>query len=128
MSFLYDRAKQGYLAGSLTWFSPMRAVLVTADYRAKPTDLSLTSIPPAAILATSDLLDGLEVLGGRAAAGNVWFHDVMGADAAAVVLYADRVIPGMSPLVCYIDSAEGLPFSPDGSPVRVEWPEEVFAL
>jgi hypothetical protein len=54
-------------------------------------------------------------------ADDVTFPTVSGDPCEAVILYKDTGNPATSPLIAYIDTATGLPVTPNGGNVAVQW-------
>jgi hypothetical protein len=71
--------------------------------------------------ATSGALTGKTVTAGVADAVDVTFTAVSGATVEAIVLYADSGTEATSRLIAYIDTATGLPLTPNGGDVTVAW-------
>lgn len=121
---LYDYGRQLFLTGGLNWLTDdIKVVLVdTNDYTV---DLSahqfLSSIPGAARVATSENLTGKTASGGVADADNVTFFTVTGDVCEALVIYKDTGNAGTSPLIAYIDTSTGLPITPNGADIIVNW-------
>jgi hypothetical protein len=121
---LYDRGREGFLDGSIDWDTDnIRAVLVdTDDYTV---DLAahdfLDDIPAGARVATSGNLASKTVTGGVADAADVTFSTVTGDQSEAIVIYKDTGVAGTSRLIGYIDTATGLPVTPNGADILVSW-------
>nr|WP_201787713.1 hypothetical protein [Mycobacteroides immunogenum] len=49
------------------------------------------------------------------------FSAVSGASVEAMVIYKDTGTVGTSPLIAYIDTATGLPVSPNGGDINIAW-------
>lgn len=125
MNQLYQTGRNAFLTGSINWLStPVWAILVdTGLYTPNfVTDQYLSIIPSGAIIASSGgpLLSPTAV-GGTADAADVSFTAVTGATVEAVVLYASTGVAGTSQLIAYIDTAAGLPFTPSGGNVAIQW-------
>jgi hypothetical protein len=60
---------------------------------------------------TNGVLDGADVT----------ISAVTGATAEAIVVYLDTGVSSTSPLVMYIDSGTGLPFTPNGGDANITW-------
>jgi hypothetical protein len=74
------------------------------------------------IVATSVALSTVSVALGVFSAANVTFTSVAaGAAAAYLVLYKDTGVAGTSPLIAWIDTATGLPVTPDGGNIQITW-------
>ena len=49
------------------------------------------------------------------------FTSVSGASIEAIVIYSDTGTESTSPLIAYIDTATGLPITPNGGDIIVTW-------
>jgi len=131
---LYDLGRESFLKGEISWSGDnIKAVLV--DTGAYTVDLAthqyLSDIPGGARIATSGNLSGKTTSGGVADADNVTFTSVTGASCEAIVLYQDTGNPATSRLIAYLDTATGLPITPNGSNILVTWPNtanKIFKL
>lgn len=52
---------------------------------------------------------------------NVTFSSVSGATVEALVIYKDTGTPSTSNLIAYIDTATGLPVTPNGGDITITW-------
>jgi hypothetical protein len=121
---LYDLGRQGFLDGSIDWDTDnIKAVLV--DTGAYTVNLSthqfLSDIAAGARISTSGNLASKTVTAGVADAADVVFTSVTGATVEAIVIYKDTGTAGTSRLIAYIDTATGLPLTPNGGDVTVAW-------
>ncbi|MDV7992055.1 hypothetical protein [Rhodococcus sp. IEGM 1374] len=124
MNTLYDKGLEGFLDGSLNWAADnVKAVLVdTGAYTPNTaTHANLSDIPSGARVATSGNLTGKTVTGGVADAADITFTGVSGASAECVVLYKDTGTAGTSRLIAFIDTASGLPVTPNTGNVTITW-------
>lgn len=120
---LYDTGRNAFLTGDIDWVADtIKAVLVdTADY--------------AVDLAAHDFLDDVAA-GGRVATGtlasktatagvadaaDLTFSTVTGDVSEALIIYKDSGVEGTSQLIAYIDTATGLPVTPNGGDIVVQW-------
>ena len=83
-----------------------------------------------AVVATSDILTGTLVTSAVATeicgeADYTYFTAVSGATCEAMVVYKDTGVAATSPLVCYIDTAVGLPVTPNGGDIQVNFTNNV---
>ena len=121
---LYDKGREGFLDGSIDWDTDdIRCILVdTADYSV---DLAahdnLDDIPAGARVATSGALTGKTVVAGVADADDVTFSAVTGDPSEALVIYKHTGTESTSRLIAYIDSATGLPVTPNGGDITIQW-------
>jgi len=121
---LYDKGREGFLDGSIDWDTDdIRVILIdAADYTV---DLAvhdnLDDIPGAARVAVSGALTGKTVTDGVADAADVTFSAVSGDVSEALVIYKHTGTESTSRLIAYIDSATGLPVTPNGGDITVQW-------
>ena len=131
---LYDSARQRFLEAGLHWgTATIKAVLVDAtDYTVNlATHVFLSDISATGRVATSGAFTGKATTGGAADANDVTFTSVSGDSIEAIVIYSDSGDPATSPLIAYIDTATGLPITPNGGDIIVTWdngPNKIFKL
>jgi hypothetical protein len=123
-SALYDNGRAGFLSGDIDWdANNIKAVLV--DTGAYTVNLGshqfLSDIPSGARIATSGNLSGKTTTAGVADAADVTFTAVTGASVEAIVVYQDTGAAGTSRLIAYVDTATGLPLTPNGGDVTLAW-------
>ena len=121
---LFDKARQRFLEGQFNWNTDtIKAVLV--DTGTYTVNLSahefLSDIGTSARIATSGAFTGKTTTGGAADANDVTFTSVTGASIEAIVLYKDTGTDATSPLIAFIDTATGLPITPNGGDIIVTW-------
>ncbi len=121
---LYDHGREGFLDGSIDFDTDdIRCILIdAADYTV---DLAahdnLDDIPAAARVAVSGALASKTVDAGVADAADVTFSSVTGDQCEAIVIYKHTGVESTSRLIAYIDSATGLPVTPNGGDITVQW-------
>ncbi|MDD2904282.1 MAG: hypothetical protein PHU44_17790 [Syntrophales bacterium] len=131
---LFDKGREGFLAGDIDWEADViKAVLIdTADYTVNlAAHQFLSDIPLAARVATSEALTGKTVANGVADADDLTFAAVNGDSVEGLVLYQDTGVEGTSRLITYIDTATGLPVTPNGGNINVFWDDganKIFKL
>lgn len=120
---LYPKGREGFLAGDISWRDDtVKAVLVdTGLYSFNAAHDNLDDIPSGARVATSGALTGKSVTDGVADADDLALAAVTGATVEAVVLYVQGGTEATSRLIAYIDTATGLPVTPNGGTVNVIW-------
>ncbi len=121
---VYGKARELFLNGDLDWASDnIKAVLVdTAAYEVSiDTDDYLSDIPVGDRIATSGNLASKTSTLGVADAADVTFSTVTGDVSEAIVLYKDTGDADTSPLIAYIDTATGLPITPNGGDITISW-------
>lgn len=123
---LYDKGRQRFLEGQLNWLTDtVKCILVDAGaYTANfTTHEFLSDIPTSARIGTSSgvALTSKTTTGGAADAADITFSTVTGASIEALVLFKDTGTEGTSPLIAYIDTATGLPITPNGGDIICTW-------
>lgn len=122
---LYDLGREGFLDGSIDWDTDdIRAALV--DTGAYTVDLAnhkfLSSVASGARIATLGAgMSGKTVAAGVANASSITFSAVTGASIEAIVIYKHTGSDATARLIAYIDTATGLPLTPNGGDVTVQW-------
>lgn len=133
MSYLYDRGRNRFLTGNLDWVNnTIRAVLAdSADYTPNQnTHEFFTSVGAAARVSTVDLA-GKTAVDGVADANDATWTLVTGDQSEYIVLYRFVTADADSPLIALIDSATGLPVTPNGGDIVVRWSDlsnKIFKL
>lgn len=121
---VYSKAKEKMLQAGIDLVTgDVKAILVdTLNYYV---DLEnhdfLDDIPVVAITATSPVLTNKSIAGGVFDADNITFTLVSGNESEAIILYIDTGTESESPLIAYIDTAAGLPITPNGGDIVIEW-------
>lgn len=128
---LYPKAKEGLLGALNLVTGTVRAVLVdTGTYTYSATHQYLSSVPAGSRIGTAQTLATKTVLNGTFDAADITFPSVPLGDAAeAILIYVDTGTESTSPLVAFIDTATGLPVTPNGGSITVTWPSNgIFIL
>ena len=121
---LYDKARERFLTGQFNWSTDsIKSVLVdTGAYTVSLTSHEfLSDISSSARVSTSGAFTGKTTTGGAADANDITFSSVSGASIEAIVIYADTGTEATSPLIAFIDTATGLPITPNGGDIIVTW-------
>lgn len=121
---LYDKGRERFLTASIDWTSDtIRTILVdTSAYTVSLTTHEYKSdIAGGAIIAGPVTLGSKTATGGAADAGDATFSAVTGASIEAIVIYKFVTGDSDSPLLAYIDTATGLPITPNGGDIIVQW-------
>lgn len=123
---LYDLGRQSFLSQNpaLDWDTDnIKLVLVdAADYtRNLATDQYLSAIIAAGRVATSGNFASKTVAAGVADAADVTLTAVSGDVSEQIVIYKDTGTDTSSPLIANIDTATGLPVTPNGGDITVQW-------
>ena len=131
---LYDLGRESFLRGEISWNSDnIKVVLV--DVTGYSVNLGahqyLSSISAGDRIATSDNLGSKSTTNGVADAADVTLTDVTGDPAGAIVIYQDTGSAATSRLIAYIDTASGLPVTPNGGDITIQWDDganKIFKL
>ena len=121
---LYDKGRQRVLEGQFNWLTDTIKVLMV-DTGAYTVNLGthefLSDIASSARITTPVTLTGKATTGGAADAADVTFSAVSGPSIEALIIYKDTGTEATSPLIAYIDTATGLPITPNGGDIIVTW-------
>lgn len=121
---LYDLGREGFLAGDIAWDTDdIRCILIdTAAYTVNlVTDNDLVDVPAGARIATSGAFTAKTVALGIADAADVVLSAVTGAVSEVVVIYQHTGVEATSRLIAYVDTATGLPVTPNGGDITIQW-------
>jgi hypothetical protein len=124
VSYLYDNGRNRFLIGAINWTSDtIRCILVdAADYTAnQATDQFYSSVTVAGRVGTQQTLANKTASAGVADADDVTFPTVTGDPSEYIVLWKFVTADTDSPLIALIDSATGLPVTPNGGDILVQW-------
>lgn len=123
---LYDYCRQRFLEAQINWMTDtVKVILVSTSAYTPQTAVHqyLADIPISARIAGPVTLTAKATTGGAADAADCTFTSVSGATINAIVIYKDTGTEATSPLIAYIDTATGLPISPNGGDIIVTWDE-----
>lgn len=121
---LYDLGREKFLNGAIGWSSDtIKIALIDEDDDAPnlTTDEFWDDRAGAAIVATSAALSGKTSAAGVADANDVTFSTVTGDPCESIDIFMDTTDPETSPLIANIDTATGLPVTPNGGDIEVVW-------
>lgn len=121
---LYDKARERFLRGQINWDTDTMKVCLVDKNVYTPnftTHEYLSDVSGSAIIAAGVTLTGKSSTGGAADANDVTFTAVSGAESEALIIYKDTGDTATSPLLALIDSATGLPITPNGGDIIVVW-------
>ena len=132
---LYDTGRNAFLTGDIAWDTDdIRVILVdNADYTVNlATHAFLSDVLAAARVAVMGAsMASKTAVAGVADAADVTFTAVTGDPSESLVIYKHTGVEGTSQLIAYIDSATGLPVTPNGGDITVTWDEganKIFKL
>ena len=121
---LFDYCRQRFLEAQINWMTDtVKVILVSTSAYTPQTAVHqyLADIPVSARIAGPVTLTAKATTGGAADAADCTFTSVSGATINAIVIYKDTGTEATSPLIAYIDTATGLPITPNGGDIIVTW-------
>lgn len=121
---LYDFARQRFLEAQINWMTDtIKVILVDTGAYTPQTSIHqyLSDISGSARIAGPVTLTAKATTGGAADAADCTFTSVSGASIEAIVIYKDSGSEATSPLIAFIDTATGLPITPNGGDIIVTW-------
>jgi len=121
---LYDYARQRFLESQINWMTDtIKVLLVDTGAYTPQTSVHqyLADIPVSSRIAGPVTLTSKSTTGGAADAADCTFTSVTGSSIEAIVIYKDTGTEATSPLIAYIDTATGLPITPNGGDIIVTW-------
>lgn len=117
---LFDKARQRFLEAQINWLTDTIKVLLvsTSAYTVNAsTHEFLSDISGSARIAGPVTLTGKSTAGGAADGADVTFTAVTGGAIGSIVIYSDTGTEATSPLLAYLDTATGLPITPNGGDI-----------
>lgn len=121
---LYDKGREGFLDGSID-FDTNNIKIMLIDEADDTIDLAvdedLADRAGASRVATSGNLASKTVTAGVADAADVTFTAVTGDVSESIDMYQDTGTEATSRLILNIDTATGLPVTPNGGDITVTW-------
>lgn len=121
---LYELGREAFLAGDIAFDTDniKTALLDLTDYTPNlTTDQFLSDVPAGARVATSGNLTTKTITFGVADADDVTFSSVVGDESEYILVYQDTAVEATSRLIALIDTATGLPVTPNGGDIIVQW-------
>lgn len=121
---LYDAGREGFLAGNIDWdANDIRLILIdeaddTIDLAA---DDFLDDRAAGSRVATSGNFASKTTTAGVADAADVTLSTVTGDPSESIDIYKHTGTEGTSHLICNIDTATGLPITPNGADITIVW-------
>ena len=119
---LYPEGVDQFLTGGINLPShTIKVTLIdTADYTYSSAHDFIDDVPAAARVATATLAN-VTVTAGVVDADDATFTTVAGDVSEALIIWRDTGVEATSPLIAYIDTATGLPVTPNGTNITVTW-------
>lgn len=120
---MYGKCRDSFLNAGLNWTSSNIALMfVTTSYTPSyNVDQYVSDVTGGAIIATSGNFSGNVSTLGTATASNETVSSVSGAQFAYVTIFKQTGTTSTSQLIINIDTATGLPCTPNGGNIVVQW-------
>jgi hypothetical protein len=121
---LYDKGREGFLDGSIDWdTNDTRAILIdhADDTISLSADVNLSDRAVASRVATSAAMASKTATNGVADAADLTWTAVTGDQAESIDIYRHTGTESTSRLICNIDTATGLPVTPNGGDITAQW-------
>lgn len=132
---LFDAYREDCLDSSAPDLSSDTIKLIFVDHAddtpVPATDDFLDDITGAARVATSGAFGSKTITAGTFDAADVTVSTVSGDQFESIVIFEDSGVEGTSSLIAFIDTATGLPFTPAGSDIVVQFDsgsDRIFTL
>lgn len=134
---LYDLGRQKFLEGSIAWLTDNIKVVSVDETDDVPVLTTDEFLDPDILLAarefTSGNLGSKTSTSGTADAADLSpaFTGASGDQFESITIYKDSGVATTSPLICNIDTATGLPLTPDGGNIDITWSagaDRIFTL
>lgn len=122
-NLLYDKARQRFLEGQINWLTDTIKVYLIDNptYSYVSTHEFLSDVAVSSRVAGPVTLTNKSTVGGAADANDVTFTSVSGSQLEYILIYKDTGTENTSPLIALIDTANGLPITPNGGDIIVTW-------
>lgn len=121
---LFDSARQRFLEAQINWMTDtIKVYLIDTGAYTPQTAIHqyLSDVSGGSRIAGPVTLTSKSTSGGAADAADVTFTSVSGASIEAILIYSDTGTESTSPLIAWIDTATGLPITPNGGDIIVTW-------
>lgn len=131
---MYDLGREGFLGGDIDWdANTIKVTLVdAADYTKDLANHDFyNDVTAGGRVATSGALASKTKTAGVADAADITFSAVTGDVSEQLIIWADTTVESTSRLILNIDTATGLPVTPNGGDINVTWdsgPNKIFKL
>ena len=118
---LYDLGRKAFLDADIDYLvDTIKVALVdTGTYTFSQAHQFYSSV--SGVVGTPGTLATKTSTAGVADADDITFTSVSGNSVEALVIYKDTGVAGTSPLIAYIDTATGLPVTPNGGDITIQW-------
>lgn len=119
---LFPNGRQRFLGGDTAWDSSTIRACLVRNYTYLSTHTTLSQVEAAGDVVQSQTLASKTITDGVADAADVTFTTISGTVIAAVILYHEVTAADADRwLLAYIDTATGLPVTPNGGNITITW-------
>lgn len=120
---LYDTGRNAFATGDIDWVNDAITLYLidTDDYTVDLANHQYLSSVPSAARVASVSLAGKSASAGVCDANDAIFSSVSGDVSEALIIVKDTGNEATSQLIAYIDTATGLPVTPNGGDITVTW-------
>jgi hypothetical protein len=121
---LFDSGRQGFLTGTVDWDTNTFALYLIDHGTDTPnvsTDDNVDDLLVGARIGPKGTMTASAPGGGVADATDVTLATVSGASAESINIFKDSGVESTSTLVAFIDTATGLPVTPNGGNINIVW-------
>lgn len=121
---LYDKGREQFLTAGINWTSDtIKTYLLDSGAYTVNTSAHefLSDVAGGARIAGPMTLGSKTATNGAADAADVTFSAVSGTSIEAILIFKDTGVEATSNLIAYIDTATGLPITPNGGDIIVQW-------
>lgn len=131
---LYDKARQRYLEGQFNMLTDTVKVMLVDTGAYTPNFTAhefVADIPISARVTPPITMTSKTTSGGAFDAADTTFTSVSGPSIETIIIFKDTGTEATSPLIAYIDTATGLPITPNGGDIIVTWdngPNKIFKV
>lgn len=123
---IYPKGREGFAIGAVNWTGDDIKFFCcdTNDHAFSSANDFLNDITGAAIVHTSGNLGSKTATDGTLDAGDETLTAVTGDQFEAIIIYKDTGVTSTSRLLFFIDNYSGLPFTPNGGNIIVQFPND----
>jgi len=131
---MYDFGRESFLAGNLDWDADLIKLVLVDEADDTPSlsaDQHLDDRAAPSRVATSGAFGSKTTTAGVADAADVVLSSVTGDPSESIDIYYDSTVEATSILICNIDTATGLPVTPNGGDITIQWDagaDKIFKL
>lgn len=121
-SFVYNKALEHFAQAHIDISShTIKAALCTSSYSASQAADDAYDDISANVVGTPGTLASKTQTDGKIDAADLTFTALTGSAVSQIVIYKDSGTPSTSWLIARIDNYSGLPFTPDGTDITIQW-------